>query len=130
MISFNPEDVCESKGPKESVKVPQVRKFIRIVVVDVREGSGSKKQFELEGFMEVPVSVYFGQVIVNWRFEELKYPMKGNALDVQAEGVTILFPLVHPDNTLAAKGTYRLTFDEIRNIFIETHPYLKLTRKV
>ena len=128
-MAFEPEIVGEVNRPKDSIKFPTLRKFVRIIVIDVRDGSGSKLQFEMEGFMDVPCSIYFGNVIVNWRFDELQHPMKGQAADVQAEGVNLIFPIMHPDNALAARSNRSLPFDEITGIFKKYHPYLKVTKE-
>jgi len=107
----------------QAIPVSSVSKFVRIIVVDVRE---QRKEFSLEGMMKIPHSVYLGEIKTNWDFDEIEGKMCGVALDVQANGVNLVFPILKDNQVVNPKDGKPLTYDEIRQIFVKYHPDLKL----
>lgn len=126
-MSENDKEIELPKSSEEKIPVPLLRRFVRIIVVDMRKGS-TKRQFELEGMMEVPASVYFGQVKVNWHFDEFDAPMKGLALDVCAQGVNLLFPIMKPTDVLDAKTHSPVSYENIAQVFRKYHVGMTFTK--
>lgn len=116
------------KMPKgsEKISVPLREAWVRVIVLDMR---GEKKQFELLGKMEIPMTLSAGNVFVNWRFDELVEPVRGLVMDPQASGINIAFPFVDEDDAISSSTGKPISFDELKEIFMKHNPKLKLQRK-
>ena len=126
-MDLRPSQDITSDNRGEPLRVVGKLRFVRVIVVDLRPGY-LKRQFELEGKMVIPQEVCEGNVITNWAFDELLDPMMGVVTDAQAEGVNIVFPIVHENNAMASDRRDYLSFEEIRSIFIRDNPRLNLVR--
>ena len=110
----------------EPIKVGARKRYVRIIVVDIRE---EKKQFELGGYMEIPVTVISGNIITSWAFDEVTEKFKGQVCDPHGSGVNIVFPITANSEVISTKTKQPLSFDEICGLFKQYHPTLDVLRK-
>lgn len=106
------------------VNVPIVRRWVRVILVDVRKGMSNR--IEMVGRLDIPSTVYTGQVYVNWNLPELREPLRGVACDIQAEGCTICFALLD-DDTAKDKVTGKpVSLEDLRVMFQKYDPSLEV----
>jgi hypothetical protein len=115
--------IITANHPGQKVSVKTTRTTVRVIIADSREGNIVRK-VELLGRLVIPMPVKVGKIIVNFRFDELKNPLKGVVCDIQFGGCNIVFPIMHPNDAVATDGKY-LSLDEVKQLFLKYHPELK-----
>lgn len=109
------------------INVPIVNRWVRVILADMR--GGGARRVEMVGRLNIPGTVYTGQVYVNWNLPELTEPLRGVACDVQAEGCTLCFAIVDDDMAISKLSGKPVSLDDLRLMFQKYDPTLEVTLK-
>ena len=72
--------------------------------------------------MDIPTTVWAGQVKTNWDFTELKNPLQGVILDACAEGCNVVFPIVREEQAISRFDGTPVSYEDIKLLFMKyTH---------
>lgn len=110
------------------IKVPSVKKWVRIILADGRTGNVTSR-IEMVGRMDIPSTVYEGKVYSNWHFDELVAPIRGVACDVQSDGCSLVFPIMDDFDAIDKATKKPVSIDELRMLFMKYEPSLELMLK-
>lgn len=123
---MDPERDITPKNRGQKIPVQTLQKLVRIILIDKRKGN-LVKRVEMMGMMNIPITVYLGEIRTNWHFDELKNPVKGLALDVQANGCNLVFPFLEREDALDIREERSLSLEELKQIFLKYHPTMKIS---